>query len=146
MAPQSGCEAEFFGAEAVEQLFFGPAGLSGDLGEKDAGVAGDGEADAVVVQIEVERSGGGPQGGEDADFDFKVGQFIERDGIVKETWVFEDAVCGFAHAEDEGLGGLHAPDAAAQGARDGGVERDEASGGLEQGGIGGLDGRERLES
>src|SRR5437868_14706087 len=64
-------EAEFLGAEALEELLLGPAGLARHLRQKATRAPAVRQVDAVVEQVEIERMLRGAQRREHADLEFE---------------------------------------------------------------------------
>lgn len=148
--PSVGGEAHLFGAEAGEELLFGPAGLAGDLRQETAAPAVDRQVDPIVEWLKVQRVGGGAEGEDDGNLQLQMRQLLGGDGVIDESGVLEDGLGHVLDGGKQGLGGVEAADAAAKAMGGRFVKGDETACGLEEhgveiGGRVGAEGREGVE-
>ena len=121
-----------------------PAGFAGDLGEKEAGLAAEGEVNSLLSGFEVEDGFCFLKGAEEGDFDGKFGQFESCDGLGEKAGIADDGFGGGGEGEAEGLGGVEQADAAAEGVIFFAMQGNEASGGLGEEGIAEVGQRQRI--
>jgi hypothetical protein len=133
--PHSGGETHLFRAESIKQLLLGPAGVARNLRQKTAGAIADDEVNPVGEQIEIERMCSGFQRGKYADLDLQLRKIGERYPIVGKARIAEHRGGRVLNDLCKGAVGIQPAYAAAKTVRLLFMQRHEASGGLQKGGV-----------